>query len=246
VLDRISEIIANDDDFYQERHQLIFAAMRNLAEGSHNVDLITITNELRRQDKLEGVGGVGYLDTLTTIVQSSAHAASYARIVADTATERRLQQAGHAISHLALDGELTPGNKVDRAEELVFAVADKKKSQQLEQIKPLLKATFDEMNERFQRKESVTGVSTGFRDLDALTSGFQKSNLIIVAARPAMGKTAFCLSIAQNVVLNQAKTGTVALFSLEMSQTELVQRVLCSVAGVNQMDVRKGNLGDQD
>lgn len=189
---------------------------------------------------------MAYLDSLTSLVQSSAHANSYAQIVADKATERRLQRAGNDITRLALQGDVTPANKVDRAEELVFAVADRRRNQQLEQIKATLQITFDEMYERFLKKETITGVSTGFRDLDELTSGMQKSNLIIVAARPAMGKTAFCLSIAKNVVLNRDKPGVVAVFSLEMSRSELVQRVLCSVAQVNQMDVRKGNLREEE
>ena len=246
VLDRISEILSGADDFYREAHQDIYTALMALAERNNNIDLITVTNELRNRGRLDACGGVPYLDSLSTLVQSAAHVVTYAQIVADRATERRLQQAGHQIIHIAQDGELMPANKVDRAEELIFAVADRKRTQQLEQIKPILQATFDEMHERFLKKETVTGVATGFRDLDALTSGFQKSNLIIIAARPAMGKTAFCLSMAQNVVLNPQKPGVVALFSLEMSRNELVQRVLCSVSQCNQMDVRKGNLQDQD
>jgi len=246
ALDRVAEVISGPDDFYREAHQDIYGALVALAEKNQNLDLITCTNQLKLQNKLESCGGVAYLDSLIVMVQSSAHVLSYAQIVADKATERRLQRAGTEIARMALQGELTPAEKVDRAEEKVFSVADRRRHQQLEQIKNTLQVTFDEMYERFRQKESVTGVSTGFTDLDELTSGLQKGNLIIVAARPAMGKTAFCLSIAKNVVLNRHKPGVVALFSLEMSRTELVQRVLCSVAQVNQMDVRKGNLSDQE
>lgn len=246
ALDRISEILSGPDDFYRESHQDIYQALLSLAEKNQNIDLITCSNQLKLKGQLESSGGVAYLDTITSLVQSSAHVVSYAQIVADKATERRLQKAGNDISRLALDGELTPAAKVDRSEELVFAVADRRRNQQLEQIKATLQATFDDMYERSLRKESITGVSTGFRDLDELTSGLQKSNLIILAARPAMGKTAFCLSIAKNAVLNREKPATVAVFSLEMSRVELVQRVLCSVAQVNQMDVRKGKLRDEE
>ena len=246
ALDRIAEVLAGADDFYRESHQDIFTALISLAEKSQNIDIITCSNQLKASNKLESSGGVAYLDSLTSMVQSSAHANSYAQIVADKAIERRLQRAGNDITRLAMEGEVTPANKVDRAEELVFAVADRRRNQQLEQIKTMLQTTFDEMYERFLKKETITGVSTGFRDLDELTSGLQKSNLIIVGARPAMGKTAFCLSIARNVVLNRDKPGVVALFSLEMSRSELVQRVLCSVAQVNQMDVRKGNLREEE
>jgi replicative DNA helicase len=245
ALDRISEILAGADDFYRESHQDIYSGLITLAEKNQNIDLITVAHQLKSQNKLESCGGMAYLDSLTQLVQSSAHATSYAQIVGDKATERRLQRAGNDISRLSLQGDLTPAIKVDRAEEMVFAVADRRRNQQLEQIKGTLQATFDDIYDRFQRKETVTGVSTGFRDLDELTSGMQKSNLIIVAARPAMGKTAFCLSIARNVVLNPQKPGVCAMFSLEMSRLELVQRVLCSVAQVNQMDVRKGNLREE-
>lgn len=246
ALDRVAEILSGSDDFYRESHQDIYGALIALAEKNQNLDLITCSNQLKLQNKLESCGGVAYLDSLTSMVQSSAHVISYAQIVADKATERRLQRAGTEIGRLALQGDLTPANKVDRAEEMVFAVADRRRNQQLEQIKGTLQATFDDMYERSLRKESVSGVSTGFHDLDELTSGLQKGNLIIVAARPAMGKTAFCLSIAKNVVLNREKPGVVAVFSLEMSRVELVQRVLCSVAQVNQMEVRKGNLNEQE
>lgn len=246
IIDRISELITGQDDFYREAHQDIYSAVMTLAEKNQNVDLITVTNQLRNMGKLESSGGVAYLDSLTSIVQSSAHAAAYAQIVSDRATERRLQQAGTSITKIAIDGELTPANKVDKAEETVFAVADRRRNQQLEQIKPILETLFDEMYERYLRKETVTGVASGFKDLDEMTSGWQPSNLIILAARPAMGKTAFVLSMAQNMVMNREKPRTVAVFSLEMSRTELVQRVLCSVAQVNQMDVKKGNLKEEE
>ncbi|MCA9794055.1 MAG: replicative DNA helicase [Candidatus Eremiobacteraeota bacterium] len=246
ALDRISEVLSGPDDFYRESHQDIYRALVALAEKNQNVDLITACNQLRDMEKLESCGGPAYLDSLVSMVQSSAHVTAYATIVAERATERRLQQAGTAITRIALDGDLTPATKVDQAEELVFAVADRRRNQQLEQIKPQLEATFEELYERYQNQTRVTGVSTGFRDLDELTAGLQKSNLIIVAARPAMGKTAFCLSLAQNVVLNKDDPRVVAVFSLEMSTAELCQRVLCSVAQVNAMDVRRGNLRDNE
>ncbi len=246
ALDRVAEILGGVEDFYRESHQDIFRSMFTLAEKNLNVDLITVSNQLRDMDKLEACGGPAYLDSLVSMVQSSAHVTAYARIVSDRATERRLSQAGNSITRIALDGELEPADKVDQAEALVFAVADNRKNQQLEQIKPILEKTFEELYERYQNQKQVTGISTGFQDLDELTAGLQKSNLIIVAARPAMGKTAFCLSLAQNVVLNREDPRVVAVFSLEMSTAELCQRVLCSVAQVNAMDVRRGNLRDNE
>lgn len=246
ALDRITEVLSGGEDFYREAHGEIFAAMVALAEGNSNIDLITVCDKLRDLGKLEQVGGAAYLDSMVTVVGSSAHAASYARIVAETATERRLQQAGQQIQRIAAEGELAVADKVDQAEELVFSVADRRKAQELMHVKPILETTFDELYERYQQKEEITGIATGFRELDGMTAGFQKSNLIILAARPSMGKTAFVLSMAQNVVLNKKRPATVAMFSLEMASTELCQRVLCSVARVNAQDVRTGRMREED
>ncbi len=246
ALDRISEVLSGPDDFYREAHSEIFKSMLALAEGNSNIDLITVCDQLRDLNKLEQVGGPTYLDSMVTVVGSSAHATSYAKIVAETATERRLQQAGQQIQRLAGEGEVAVADKVDQAEELVFSVADTRKSQQLLHVKPILETTFDELYERYQQKEEITGIATGFRELDAMTAGFQKSNLIILAARPSMGKTAFVLSMAQNIVLNKKRPATVAMFSLEMAATELVQRVLCSTARVNAQDVRTGRMREED
>lgn len=246
ALDRVTEILSGAEDFYREAHTEIFAAMVALAERNSNIDLITVCNELREKSKLEAVGGAAYIDSMVTAVGSSAHSQSYAKIVSETATERRLQQAGQQIQRLAGDGEVPVADKVDRAEELVFSVADTRKSQQLLHVKPVLEATFDELYERYQRKEEITGIGTGFRELDAMTAGFQKSNLIILAARPSMGKTAFVLSMTQNIILNKKKPATVAMFSLEMASTELCQRVLCAVARVNAQDVRTGRMREED
>ena len=219
ALDRISEMISGPDDFYREAHGEIYSAMVYLAEANNNIDLITVCNRLRDLNKLDFVGGATYLDSMVSVVGSSAHALSYAKIVSEAATERRLQQAGQQIQRLAGEGEIEVSEKVDKAEELVFSVADRRKSQQLLHVKPILETTFDELYERFQRKEEITGIPTGFRDLDAMTAGFQKSNLIILAARPSMGKTAFVLSMAQNIILNKKRPATVAMFSLEMAAT---------------------------
>jgi len=246
ALDRISEVLSGPDDFYREAHSEIYQAMMKLAEGNSNIDLITVCNALREASKLELVGGPAYLDSMVTVVGSSAHSQSYARIVAETATERRLQQAGQQIQRLAGEGEIDVADKVDQAEELVFSVADTRKSQKLLHVKPILETTFDELYERYQRKEEITGIATGFNELDGMTAGFQKSNLIILAARPSMGKTAFVLSMAQNIILNKKKPAVVAMFSLEMAASELCQRVLCSVARVNAQDVRTGRMREED
>ena len=245
-LDRISEVLTGPDDFYRESHREIYASMLRLAERNYNIDLITVCNDLRDLGKLDFVGGPAYLDAMVTQVGSSAHVGAYARIVTERATERRLQNAGQQIQRLATDGELEVVDKVDKAEELVFSVADTRKAQQLVHLKPILEKTFDDLHERAKRGEQITGVPTGFHELDGLTAGFQKQNLIILGARPAMGKTAFCLSLTINAVLNKQQPRVVAIFSLEMGAAELAQRVLCSVARVNAQDVRTGKLQESD
>jgi replicative DNA helicase len=245
-LDRISEVLTGQDDFYRESHREIYASMLRLAERNYNIDLITVCNDLRDLGKLDMVGGAAYLDSMVTMVGSSAHVNAYARIVTERATERRLQIAGQQIQRLATDGEIEVVEKVDRAEEMVFGVADTRKAQQLVHLKPILEKTFDDLHERALRKEQITGVPTGFAELDAITAGFQKQNLIILGARPSMGKTAFCLSLAINAILHKSKPCTVAIFSLEMGASELAQRVLCAVARVNAQDVRTGRMREED
>lgn len=246
ALDRISEVLTGEDDFYRDSHREIYGAMIRLAERNFNIDLITVCKELGDLGKLELVGGAPYLDSMVNMVGSSAHAKAYARIVTETATERRLQLAGQQIQRIAGEGELEVAQKVDQAEELVFSVADRRKTQQLMHLRPILADTFDALYERYQQKEAITGVSSGFHELDAMTAGFQKANLIILAARPSMGKTALCLSIAQNIVMNKTKPKTLAIFNLEMSAQELAQRMLCSVARVNAQDVRTGKMREED
>lgn len=242
----VSEVLTGPDDFYRESHQVIYLAMASLAESSANIDLITLSNYLRNHGQLEKCGGSAYLDGLIDLVPSSAHVRNYAQIVADAATERRLQQAGNAIARLALEGEDEAADKVDKAEEIVFEVGNRQNRAELLPIQSSLQKTFDIMYERFLNHVTVTGVQTGFTKLDEMTGGLQPSNLVIIGARPSMGKTAFALSLATNVALSETNPGVVAIFSLEMSREELCQRILCSVARVSSGDVRNGNLKDQD
>lgn len=245
AFDRVSEIISGPDDFYREAHKEIFGAMLSLATNNENIDFVTLTQYLRDHKKLELCGGGSYIDKLTNNVGSSAHVSGYARIVADKATERRLQEAGNAIVRLAFDSEEEAAYKVDKAEELIFAVGDLRQKVDLVPLRDSLKSTFDLMYERFLNKQTITGIPTGFTEIDNLTSGFQPSNLIVIGARPSMGKTAFALSLALNVALNP-DCGAVAIFSLEMSREEICQRLLCAIAQVNSQDLRQGKMGDGD
>ena len=245
AFDRVSEILAGADDFYRESHKEIYAAMISLANRNDNIDILTVSQYLRDHEKLELCGGAAYLDNLVNMVASSAHVGEYARIVADKATDRRLQEAGNAIVRLAFDGQEESAYKVDTAEELVFSVGDKRNRVDLLPLRDSLQGTFELMYERFLQKQTITGVATGFTEIDNMTSGFQPSNLIIIGARPSMGKTAFALSLATNVALNK-DYGAVAIFSLEMSREEICQRLLCSVGQINNQDLRNGKMNDAD
>lgn len=246
AIDQVAEQLAGPDDFYREAHQEIWQAVQALGQRNQNVDLITVINELRDRGKLELCGGAAYLDMITSMVQTSAHVTSYVRIVVDRALERRLLLAGMEIMRLALNGEVEAVQKVDQAEQVMFEVADRRTREELRQVKPVLQEAFDEIYERFKHKRAVTGLATGFHELDHLTAGLHPGNLVVVAARPSMGKTAFCLSLAENVILNREQPGRVAVFSLEMSAKELVSRVLCSNSSVNAQDARRGSLKDHD
>ena len=245
AFDRVAEIVTGPDDFYREAHKEIYGAMHELAQRNDNIDIITVANYLREHKKLELCGGAACLDNLTTMVASSAHVSEYARIVADKAIERRLQQAGNAIVSIAFNGEDDAVSKIDKAEELIFEVGDNRQRFELAPIGDSLKDTFELLYDRFQNNVTITGVPTGFKDLDSLTSGLQSSNLIVIGARPSMGKTAFALSLASNMAL-KSQSGAVAIFSLEMSREEICQRLLCSTARVNNADLRQGKLREAD
>ncbi len=242
---KVSETLSGPDDFYREAHKEIYSAMVALAEDNSNIDLITVSHYLREHDKLELCGGASFLDGLTSMVAYSAHVGEYAKIVANKATERRLQQAGNAIVRLAFDGEEETAHKVDQAEEMVFAVSSLNQRSDLLPLKTTLASTFSTLYERYLNNITITGVPTGFDELDNLTGGLQPANLIVIGARPSMGKTAFALSLASNVAKNETM-GAVAVFSLEMSRDEICQRLLCSQARVNNMDLRQGKLKDDD
>lgn len=246
AFDKVASALSGADDFYRVSHSVIFSAMIDLAENNSNIDLITVSSYLKDHGQLETCGGAGYLDSLISMVGTSAFVANYARIVADKATERRLQQAGNEIVGLALQGEEEAAKKVDQAEELIFAVGSQRTKTELVQLKEMLGVTFEKLYERYLSHETITGVATGFTDLDEITGGLQPGNLIVLGARPSMGKTAFAMSIAINVALNKEKPGVVAVFSLEMSHVELCQRVMGSVAKINVKSLRTGELKDSD
>lgn len=245
AVDRVSEILSGPQDFYQKAHQQIYSAMLYLMEHSGVVDLLTVVSFLRDKGELDHCGGVAYLDGLTEHVSSSAHVTAYAQIVADNAASRRLQQAGEAISGLASDASLPLPERVDRAEELVFQVGNARSRGDLEPVGGALAEALEQLTARSQSGTGISGLATGFSELDALTTGLHKANLIVIGARPSMGKTAFALSIATNVALAE-NPGKVAIFSLEMPREDLCMRMMCSLAKVDGQSVRSGRIPPQD
>ncbi len=245
AFDKVSEILAGPEDFYQKAYQEIYAAMVYLAENTGVIDLLTVCNYLREHGKLEHCGGVARLNDIIDAVRSSAHVTAYAKIVADNALSRRLLRAGQTISRLAVDQEIELPERVDQAEEVIFGVGNSRSRGELEPIAEALKNTFDEAYRRFEEGKTVSGVATGFTELDELTNGLHPANLIVIGARPSMGKTAFALSIAVNVALAE-KPSKVAIFSLEMPREDLCQRMMCSVAKVNAQSLRSGKLSGND
>lgn len=243
AIERVGEIL-KPDDFYRESHRLLFEVMLSLNERHVPVDLLTLREELARRDDLERAGGLAYLAQLVESVPTAANAEYYARIVEEKAILRRLMQASHAILKLVDEPEETVEEVVDQAEQMIFNVAQRRIGNYFTPVDQLLLSVLDRIEEMQQAGRSVLGTSTHFRDMDRITSGLQKAELIILAARPSMGKTALALSIGENVALRGQET--VAVFSLEMSKESLVQRMICSQAGVSAQRMRLGMLKQND
>lgn len=242
----ISEVleVLTAEDFWVPAHREIFDAVCALDREGQPVDLVTIGEALRQRGELERVGGQGFLLDLVNSTPTSVNAGRYATYVRDHARLRRLITAAGEISEMGYDAAGEANEILDRAESMIFEVAQHGSGELFAPVQSLLDETLIKLEERFNSTGSITGLTTGFRDLDELTSGLQPSNLIVVAARPSMGKTALALGIAQNAARNTGKS--IAIFSLEMSKTELVQRLLSSEAEVDSNKLRTGRMGDSD
>lgn len=232
------------DDFYRESHRKIFDIIVALSEKREPVDLVTVTEELRNAKILEQMGGVMYLTTLTETVPTIANAMYYSKIVEEKAILRRLINTSSQIVSKAYDGAEDVENILDDAERRILEIAQKRRVENYHHIKDILLSTFERIEELYNSDGGITGVPTGFADIDERTSGFQPSDLILIAARPSMGKTAFALNIAQNAAIRHKIP--VAIFSLEMSKEQLVQRMLCSESNVDSHRLRTGKLMDDD
>ena len=243
AVERVLELLTRDD-FYRDVHAHLFDGMVSLAEKDEPIDIVTLKDELQRRGVLEGVGGVSYLMQLGDIQFTTANVTYYATIVQEKAVLRRLIDAASQIAGLAYAAEEEVGELVDKAERTVFEVARRRNSQSFAPLRPLLSEAFDKISESYHERGMVSGVDTGFDQLNYITSGLQDGDLIIVAARPSMGKTSLCLGIGQNACLRAGKS--VAVFSLEMSKEQLVQRMICSEARIDAHKLRTGYLDDPD
>lgn len=243
AINRVVEM-CSPDDFYREAHRLICQSVIRLYQRNEPADLVTVAEELRSQQKLEAVGGATYLATLADQLPTSANIAYYAKIVHEKAILRRLIQGATEIVRKAYEGGAEVDAYLDHAEQIIFEIAQQKVRPAFVSIKEIVKHSFKTIELLYERKQAVTGVATGYTDLDRMTSGFQPSDLIVVAGRPSMGKTALALCIAANAA---SQTGTsTAIFSLEMSKEQLVQRLLCSEARVDASKLRGGFLSERD
>jgi replicative DNA helicase len=234
----------DDTMFYREGHRRIFRSMLSISERGAVVDPLTLSDELARRGELEASGGKDYIAFLVDAVPTAANVEYHAKIVREKALLRRLIEVSTSIVTEAFDGRRLAGELLDEAEAKIFQIGEQQNSGNFTRIKELLWPAMEKIEAQSKAGNAVTGVATGFRDLDEMTSGFQPSDLVIVAARPSMGKTAFTLNIAQHVAITEQKS--VAFFSLEMSKDSLVQRMLTSEARIDAQTLRKGRLRDDD
>lgn len=245
-LSEVLEIIQSADCFYVDANQKIYAAIRRLFDSGTPVDLLTVTEELRKSNELEIVGGGYYVTRLTMSVVTSAHVESHARIVMEKFIQRELIRISGAVIADAYEDSTDVFDLLDKAESGLYEITDKHLRKNFKSLKEVLVRTVAEIEEAKNKADDITGVPTGFKALDRITSGWQKNALIIVAARPAMGKTAFCLNLAMNAALNVGKPFPVAFFSLEMGAGELVKRMLSAQTEVSMDAITKGRMQEHE
>ena len=236
--------LLDDTMFYREAHRLLFRAMVALTERGDVIDPVTLREELGRRGDLDRAGGLEYLATLIDVVPTAANVDYHAKIVRDKGVLRRLVEAATGIIQDVYDGRAPAGEVLDNAEHRVFQVAQFRRSEEFTRIKELIWPTMERIEQLQAGAGAVTGVPSGFVDLDRLTAGFQRADLVIVAGRPSMGKTALALNMVQHAAIEH--NVAVAIFSLEMSKDALVQRLLCSEGLVDAQRLRRGQLRDDD
>ncbi len=234
------------DAFYDGKHQKIYEAIQDLFERGNPVDLVTLTEEMRRRDNLEDIGGAYYLTELTTQVASAANVEYHSRIIAEKSLLRKMIETMTSVVQKAYDPGADAFELLDEAESKIFQISDNQLRRAAEPMNKVVKDTFEHLENIHGQDSGITGVPSGFPKLDDLTSGWQESDLIIIAARPSMGKTAFSLAAAQNAATHPEEPTGVAVFSLEMGAQQLAQRMLTSQARVDAHKARTGRMADDD
>lgn len=242
---KIADMIAADD-FYDEKHRRVFAAMRTLHDKRSPVDILTLSEQLKTEGQLENVGGAGYLTELTNYVPTAAHLEQYAKVVADKAIRRRLISASQDITAIGFDENKSLQELIEEAETRLFEVSERHVRQDIISLESILGDSFDRLDDLHRHKGGLRGIPTGLKDLDKILAGLQRSDLIVLAARPSMGKTAMMLNVSLNIATKAAQ-GAVLIFSIEMSKEQLVDRLLAAEAGVDAWKLRTGEgLSDED
>ena len=236
--------VLKPEDFYRDDHKYIYEAMLNLYTKGEPIDIITVKDELTSMQKFEAVGGIEYLATLPDRAPLVANSDKYIKIVEEKSILRKLIKTATEIEGLGYAQNEEVDNVIDQAEKKIFDIMQNKNQKGYTPIKDVLVETFAELEKLYNQKQPVTGIATGFTDLDNRTAGLHNSDLILIAARPAMGKSAFALNIATNAAINEKVP--VAIFNLEMSKTQLVNRMLCSEAMVDSNKVRTGKIDEED
>ncbi|MBE0576277.1 MAG: replicative DNA helicase [Desulfuromonadales bacterium] len=244
ALNRALEVL-RPEDFYREAHRKIFAALITLSERNEPADLVTLTAVLKNRDALEEVGGSSYLSTLVDFVPTAANISYYCKIVKEKAISRELIKVATEIASRGYEGGEVEAS-LDWAEGEIFKIANMKSRPSVFATKDIVKETIKTIEKLYDRKELITGVPTGFTDLDNMTSGLQGGDLVIIAGRPSMGKTAFCLNLVEHAAMHATQPIPSIVFSLEMSKEQLVQRLLCSVARIEAGRVRTGKLAQSE
>ncbi len=232
--------IVRPSDFYAHVHETIFAVLFELYERGEPLDKITVGEELRRRGALERVGGLSYISALMDTVQSAGSARYYATIVREKSVLRSLIHAGTQITQLGFEGEEDVPEALDRSEQLVYTIGERRGITDFMPVSRLMKDAFDHIDRLYHMRGDRTGLTSGFRDIDEMTTGFQPGNFVIIAARPGMGKSSFALNMA--VAAAREENAPIAFFSLEMSNSELIQRMICSEARISMNHMRRGNI----
>lgn len=234
----------NPSDFYKEAHKIIYESMLSLNSNNEPIDLITLIEELRKEGHLDNIGGISYLTSLSTIVPTTSNVKYYANIVKEKSVMRQLIKASNEIINLGYDASTDVQEILNKAEKSIFDISQEKSGDDIQPINAVLQDTFDMIEKLCTEKKEVTGITTGFKDLNKKINGLQRTDLILLAARPAMGKTAFSLNLVQNAALKG--DASVAVFSLEMSKEQLVQRMLSAQSNVELSKIKTGTLGESD